>query len=620
MIARSFLDRFRTADAAGSPLFALVDDPDGFGAALAEAPEALGTVFDAAVGSAHGPPVSVNADCFASAACDGQGGLVVHGERFADWFEGIDPLSAAVRGIGPGNPRVSLFADDRTGRPVALAAGTVAAARLWPLDPLVRRALDSGRASHAVVAFRPGDGSWRQAANAFNLTAAEAGLVAALGRHGDLQRAARERGIAYETARKFVATAMRKTGAKRQTELVWNTLSAAAGDIIRTTSLVQLARDLFTLTERQARLAILVAGGATREEAAAALGLSEHRAKSDLKAVFQACGVASAVDLARIIAEINALEGLAKACEVSIVGRDTASEPLRLIPRRWASGRIAVADHGPPGAQPVLIFHSNVSGRHHPPRFIAALRAAGFRPIAIERAGYGLTDAAHGNLVDAAVRDLHDVLDALGIDCAPVIARCNTASVVACAAAAKGRVTGGVLLWPEAPRAADRPETRMTDRIRAVFTRYPALAHGFARLASRRTSAASIERLWRKSCEGIVADMALLDDPRELADIVRGGQQAALGMTGFMDEALELGDGPRIFDALRARTWTVMFGSGYERYDISDAIAWWTDHLPGATIKVVEGGVHFLHSTHAAEVVAALHGSLAARDQALKAA
>ena len=620
MKAPSFLDRFKNAERSGNPLSAFVDDPDGFGAALATTPDALGVAFEAAVDSAHGPPVSVNEDCFASAACDSHGGLVVHGAFFSDWFDGIDPLGAAVRGIGPGNPRVSMFADDRTGRPVALAAGTVAVARLWPLDPVVRRALDTGEASHAVVAFRPGDGSWQQAATAFSLTGAEAGLVAALGRHGDLQRAARERGIAYETARKFVASAMRKTGAKRQTELVWNTLSAAAGDIVRTTGLVQLARDLFTLTEHQAQLAILVAGGATREDAAVALGLSEHRAKSDLKTVFLACGVASAVDLARIIAEINALEGLAKACEVTLVGRGHASEPLRLVPRSWAPGRVAVADHGPAGAQPVLIFHSNVSGRHHPRRFIAALRAAGFRPIAIERAGYGLTDTVPGNLVEAAVRDLHDVLDALGIDRAPVIARCNTASVVACAAAAGGRVTGGVLLWPEAPRTADRPETRMVDRIRAVFIRYPALAHGFARLASRRTSAATIERLWRKSCEGMIPDLALLDDPCELADIVRGAQQASLGMTGFMDEALELGDGPRPRPIADARAWTAMFGSGYERRDISDATDWWAKHLTGATIEVVDGGVHFLHSTHTAEVIAALHRSLCAVEPARKAA
>jgi DNA-binding CsgD family transcriptional regulator len=611
MGALSFLDRFRMAERAGDPLSAFADDPEGFGAALAETPDALAAAFDTAVDGSHGPPVAINADCFASAACDTTGGIVVQGERFADWFDGIDPLGAAVRGTGPGNPRVSMLADDRTGRPVALAAGTVAAARLWPLDPAVRRALDTGRASHAVVAFRPGDGSWRQSAGAFSLTNAEAGLVAALGRHGDLQRAARERGVAYETARKFVASAMRKTGAKRQTELVWNTLSAAAGDIVRTTNLVQLIRDLFALSQRQAQLALLVAGGATREDAAVALGLSDHRAKSDLKTVFQACGVTSAVDLARIVAEINALEGLAKACEVTVIGRDKASEPLRLVPRSWAPGRIAVADHGPPGAQPVLVFHSNVSGRHHPRKFIASLRSAGFRPVCIERAGYGLTDPVAGNLVEAAVRDLHDVLDALGIAHAPVIARCNTASVVACAAAASGRVAGGVLLWPEGLRRTDRIEDRMTDRIRAVFVRHPALAHGLARLASRRTGAASIERLWRKSCEGVTRDMALLDDRQELADIVRGGQQASLGMTGFMDEALELGNGPRPQPIADARAWTVMFGRGFDRYDISDATAWWARHLTGATIEAVEGGVHFLHSTHTDAVIAALKRSLA---------
>jgi pimeloyl-ACP methyl ester carboxylesterase/DNA-binding CsgD family transcriptional regulator len=528
----------------------------------------------------------------------------VQGAHFADWFEGIDPLSAAVRGIGPGNPRVSLFADDRTGRPVALAAGTVAVARLWPLDPAVRQALDTGRATHAVVAFRPGASSWHVAAGSFSLTTAEAGLVAALGRHGDLQRAARERGIAYETARKFVASAMRKTGTKRQTELVWSTLAAAAGDILRTTGLVQLARDLFALTERQAQLAVLVASGATRDEAATALGLTAHRAKSDLKAVFQACGVASAVDLARIMAEINALEGLAKACEVTIVGRNQASEPLRLVPRSWADGRIAVADHGPETGIPVVVLHSGVSGRHHPMRFIRALQQKGFRPIAYDRAGYGLTDMVTGNLVEAAAADFGDVLDALGLKQALVIARCNTASVVACAAEATGRVAGAVLLWPEAPRRPDRPEKRMTDRFRAIFTRYPHLAHNFARLATRRTSGAMIESLWRKACAGIPAELALLDDSQERADILRGAQQAALGMAGFLGEALELGPRPRrIADG---RNWTLIFGEIYERADATESRAYWLDHVPGAAVKMVVGGLHFLHSTHTDDVIAAL--------------
>ena len=629
MGASAFLERFRRAGNSGSPLAAIIDDHEGLGTALATMPDALGDAFDEAVQANHGPPVAINADCFASAACDRNGILVAEGPCFADWFAGIDPFGAALRDIGPGHPRVSLFADDRSGRPVALAAGTEAAARLWPLDPAVRAALSAGHATYAVVAFRPGESSWEQSAAAFRLTAAEAGLVAALGRHGDLQRAAAERGIAYETARKFVASALRKTGTKRQTDLVRRTLAAAAGDIAQSHGLVRLTRDLFGLSERQARLAILIAGGATRESAASAIGMSDQRAKTDLKAVFQACGVTSAVDLARIVAEIDALEGLATACEVTIVGRGHSHEPLRLVPRRWSAGQIAVADHGPVGATPVLVLHSNVSGRHHPARFIAALQAAGFRPIAVERAGYGLTDDFAGGVIgnvagdriEAAVADMHDVLDALGLETALCIARCNTASVVACAAEAHGRITGGVLLWPEGPRRVGRPETRMVDPIRAIFSRYPALAHRFARMASRRAGSASFEKMWRKASHGIPADLALLDDPDECADVMRGAQQAALGMTGFVEEALALGNGPAPRRIADARAWSVMFGSQYGRIspsdsaDASEAIAWWALHMPGARIHMVDGGLHFLHSTHTAEVIDALRHAMADQNE-----
>ena len=102
--------------------------------------------------------------------------------------------------------------------------------------------------------------------------------------------------------------------------------------------------------------------------------------------------------------------------------------------------------------------------------------------------------------------------------------------------------------------------------------------------------------------------------------IVRGAQQASLGMTGIMDEALDLGEGPRPRPIADARAWTAMFGGGYDRHDIADATDWWAKHLTGVTIEVVDGGVHFLHSTHTEEVIAALHRSLCVVEPARKAA
>jgi len=600
---QAFLERFRRAGADGSPLAAFAEDPDGFGAAIETMPDAFGLALDAAVADGQGAPVILNDDCFASAACDRHGAVVVAGARFEAWFGGVDPFGAVVKNMRAERPNVSLLADDRNGRPVALAAGTIAVSRNWPLDTAVRDALASRRADYALVAFRPGRGAWVHAALAYGLTDAESGLVAALARHGDLQRAARERGIAYETARKFVAAAMRKTGSARQTELIRRTLMLAAGDVADSLSLAQQVRDLFAMTARQADLAVLVAHGATRDRAAEVLGISEHRAKSDLKIVFQVCGVTNAVDLARIVAEIDALMGLASACEVTV---RVTGEPLRLVARSWAPGRIAVADHGPANGEPVLVFHSNVSGRHHPASFIAALREAGYRPILIERPGYGLTDRASGDPTAAALSDLRDVLEVMELEKPLVIARCTSASHLACAAAAAGLVRGGALLWPEAPSHNTSGRKRMADRARAIFARHPALAEPFVRVLCRRTNSASIEKLWRTSSQGLPCDEALLDDPAELADVVRGAKQASVGMYGFMNEALALAREPKPAFVDDAGAWTILFGSGYERYDIDDAAEFWSAAMPDAAIETVADGAHFLHVTHTDVVIDAL--------------
>lgn len=599
-IAASFIDRLRRAT---EPLDVFIDDPDGFGSALNGDPDALEAAFAEASGKEAGPPVALTSDGFASAACDRFGSITVAGPRFLDWFGGTDPFSAAVRDIHPDRPRVSLLADDRNGRPIALAAGTQAVAKNWPLDPVVRAALDQG--GYALVAFRPGPLSWARAQNAYRLTPAEIRLIEALAGHGDLQRAAYDCSVAYETARKFVASAMRKTGTAKQTELIRAALSVAAGEIPDTRDLGRLARDLFGLTGRQADLAILIARGASRDEAAEALGTSTHRAKADMRSVFQACGVASAVDLARIFGEINALKGLASACEVTIDG-PAGDEPLRLVPRRWAEGRIAVADHGPPRGKPVLVFHSTMTGRHHSRGMIGALRHAGYRPIMIERPGFGLTDAASEDPIEAAANDIADVRAAFGLNAVPVIARCTLASVIATLAHAMGDVSGGVLVWPDAPPRDDPNRKRMSDRGRELFARHPALARGFCELLCRRTGAAIIERLWRSGAAGITSDLALMDDPAELADLIRSSRQAALGMTGFMNEALLISHGPKPFSVPDPERWTILLGTGYERYDVSDASKFWSDALPGARIDIVEDGVHFLHATHVDRVIAGL--------------
>ena len=606
-LASEFLKRFRTAERAGDPMVALLEDPAGFGAAMEFRTEELDQALAQAVDGDFGSPAILNREGFASAACDRDGAVIYAGPRFQDWFRDADLFSATLAELAADRPSVSLLTHDRTGRPVAVAAGLASVALNWPLDGEVRAALAAAPDGYAVVAFQPSGQSWERVRDAYGLTAAEGLLVAALARHGDLQRAATERGIAYETARKFVSSAMRKTGARRQTELTWKALSVAAGEVAEPMQFTSMLRDLFDLSPDQANLAVLLSRGLTRDGAGAQLGLSPNQTKAALKAIFENCGVASAVDLARIVSEVSALEGLATACHVSLKSTGEAMEPLRLVPRRRGQGAIAVVDYGPASHPPVLIFHGGASGRTQFRGFVSALQATGRRPISIERAGFGLSTFVVGDPVATAVQDIADVLDALGIESAPAIALSTFAGVVACAAQNSGRVTGGLITNPDPPTVTDPSVGHMLlNYMKILMGAYPDLGARFIRLIYRRATSASIERSFRSAAKGSPSDEALFDDPACLADFERGARQAAVGERGVINEMRALVRGPQPEPVPDSSVWTIMFGAQDPTLDVAHGRAHWVGKLPKAQVDILPDGGHWLHASHSAAVAAAL--------------
>jgi len=126
----------------------------------------------------------------------------------------------------------------------------------------------------------------------------------------------RDLGIAYETAREALAGAMAKTGARRQAELVKQVALNGALLVSERDGGWRVLAAVYDLTPRQARLAVAVAAGATRRDDARQTGVSERVAKTDLATVFEQCGVDTVAALARIVAELDALSGLASATDV----------------------------------------------------------------------------------------------------------------------------------------------------------------------------------------------------------------------------------------------------------------------------------------------------------------
>lgn len=586
----------------------IADDGEGLEAALEAEPDALYDAVLVNAATAAGAPVQIQASSFASAACDSDGRIVAADERFGQWL-GIDPLAQVVRLLNGGAPRLTVVLDDRSGRPVAVAAGRRSLTGNWPLTPQIAKLLDTEQGLFAVIAFRPDADAWQRAARAFGLTGQEVQLARALSTTGNLRDAAGTLGIAYETARKLLAGAMAKTGSPRQPDMVRVVLGVVAGDVVAAGTLERVFADLFGLTVRQAGIVRRLAAGETRDSAALAVRISPHVAKDELRVVFEACGVGTVTDLARLFAEVEALAGLATACDVELDG--FGGEPLRLVKRSAAPGRVAVCDHGPADGVPVLVFHAMMTGRHLPAVLVSAMQRRGLRPIAFDRAGFGLTDWIDGDVVARAVADSRDLLGELGIERTLILARGGIAAALTLARDWPGLVRGGVIAGPETPAPLDRRRTGLMGRGKRLFYDHPRFAEPVTRIMVGRVRAATLERLIAQSAAGSPADQRAFADPQRRADHIRAVRQATMGVRGFAHEVAAHGRGlepPRLADGGH---WSVMMGATDQIYDQAAAELYWSDRLPGATFHRIADGGRWLHMSHPDAIADALAVSAA---------
>ncbi len=127
--ADAFLDRLFRAQRDPNFLSVFDEDPAGFGAIMESRPDALRSAMGAAVDESHGAPVTVSADSFVSAAYDAAGNIVVSNPRFVGHIERAEFVKMMVLESLATEPKITLIPDIRTGRPKAIAIGTLATAR-----------------------------------------------------------------------------------------------------------------------------------------------------------------------------------------------------------------------------------------------------------------------------------------------------------------------------------------------------------------------------------------------------------------------------------------------------------------------------------------------------------
>lgn len=158
----------------------------------------------------------------------------------------------------------------------------------------------------------------------------------------------------------------------------------------------------------------------------------------------------------------------------SIVTAERPSAPDRTSRvHRLADGRhIGYAEYGDPDGLPVIALHGTPGSRFMFALTDEAAAARGLRLIALERPGYGLSDAHHVDTLAETARDVEALADALGLGRFALVGVSGGGPhAVAAAALLKDRVRRLALIGPVGPIADCGEHIRMSHLHHLIFTR-----------------------------------------------------------------------------------------------------------------------------------------------------
>ncbi len=192
--------------------------------------------------------------------------------------------------------------------------------------------------------------------------------------------------------------------------------SASTKRHISTTAL----QSLFGLSQAEARLASLLAGGASLSQVAEQSYISKNTAKVQLKSIFSKLGVSRQAELIKVIltspAMIKPSDTLPETAPSKTPAKSRSQinkeETLRLSDGR----RLQFAEFGDPQGKPVIHIHGILGCRYERLSDDAATRHSGIRLIIPDRPGYGLSDPALGHGYLDFVDDLLALLDHLELE------------------------------------------------------------------------------------------------------------------------------------------------------------------------------------------------------------
>lgn len=568
----------------------------------------------APLGPAPSPLPIPDPDSIAAGLLDRHGRMLATTPAFARLAERLtldpDLVRKAARGAGPLVTTVDLDGPAATADTAAVALRLAEHTTPWRLPEPVASAAREQPGGVVVLSadLDAATGPLEVACRAFGLTAAQARVAVAVIRHGEAPAAARALGVSPHTLRETLEAVKARVGVKRLPALVLRLASHGFG-LLPDAGDAEALIDIWGLTERQAALASLVASGFSRREAARALGLSEAVVKKELDQGFQILGVGSAAALGRRLAEARAMAWLMRATAGEVGFLDPVAEPLRFVLRE-DGGRIAISDFGPASGRPVIVSHTSLTTRTMPRRLLDRLHAAGYRPITLDRPGFGLTDPAASPEVHdrTAAADVVRVLDHLRLARADLVVRGAPGWALALQDQAPERLGAVVLANPSVRAQNDRRAHGFWGVLKASYKRNPRSIALWVTHLSRWITPERHQALMRRWLAGSPADEAAVEDPVIARDYFLAQRMFATGhVAGYVAEQAAylspMGAAPR--PGLR---WRILVGGQDTLHDPAEVESYWRALLPDAEIRVAPEAGRLLALSHPDLVVRALGG------------
>jgi len=500
---------------------------------------------------------------------------------------------------------------DRTDRPVFLTYAPAVRARRWSIFDAELSAHLVEPETIAVIALSLSymTSEIEYAARALGMSNLEARVSAALFAHGSIKRAAIHAGVTYHTARKALAGAMKAAGVSRQTQLIRKLSELATVTAPPREAVENILVDIYGLKQRDAKLVHLLCEGYSRHDAADVVGISPAVAKDRFAVIFRRLNVESATDLPSLVMGAFAAAVITHETPSLVHAEPRERAPLKLI--RGAQGRvIAVNDYGSASAQPVLIAHSSLTTRHPFQKLVNGLQNKGFRPVTIDRPGFGLTDDLK-ELPDrfaTGVDDVVTVCEALGLEKIHVITRGGAFHVLALARFAPDLLDRVVVINPDLLQHDCSQRKGHFGLVRQAFDRYPDSIEKVARWTAASLSRKRLETIIRAGIGKAPADLESFSDPQNFNDHLRSTMPFSTGrLSGFIREQRGYALQTEIKGLAAADNWTILLGGSDPIHDVDEIKSYWQSKLPGARLQTIPDAGRFISLSHTDEVIALLN-------------